>query len=489
MKELLTILRYEVKSSLRQLSSAIHLNTIECILLISFGILISAALGYVRLATNLSILLMPTLSVLSLIIGLISFNKRNALELISGEKNLALRTLPTDYRIIQYAKLEKLLFASFTIYAAVCLYILAAFLLSGSSVSVILHIIIAMLAFISGQSLRALILVIGKNSRYFKYLAGIAAICITITVYRSDINWPALLDAGCAFYTANTISILITTFMITLLTKIAIILARCRNSIISHKSDMRSISARFERFLSGFNSVTLRDMRGILHSAKDRRRFISNLITLPVLTWVLAAAIRINFISIEISTLCTVLMLSLLIGTGYSGLFENQMTMGFEGNMILAYVLSGSSVSSIQLKRLKGSLMIVLPLTFIATATTSLLLGTGFKEALAGMSVATASCTVLSCINAYYLIKGTSYHNEVNRPRMASGIIRIIIKTLLDMMVMIPVTLSEFLNMDAALPIIICGYAVLCTAISLLYFIKLKNGDRYFYGEYQSIAA
>lgn len=489
MKALSRILLYEMKACLRQLSSAIRLNTIECILLVALGILLSAALSYIRLATSVYSLLMPALFIIGLIFGLISFNKRNALELISSEKNQALRTLPLEYRVIQFAKIEKLLFASFIIYSAVCLYIFAVMLLSGSPLSAIIHIIASMLAFSAGQTLRSLILVIGNRFRYLKHIAIIATTCAITVVFRSGIEWRTLLSSGYTFYTENIILLLLAALAFILIAKVALMLVHSTGQMIQNKSDMRGISDRAAELFSRFNPVTQHDLRGIMHSAKSRRRFISGLITLPALTWVMAIVMQLNIIPFEISTSCTAWMLALLIGTGCSGLFENQMTMGYEGNMILAYVLSGSSVSVLQRKRLAGSLAITLPLAALATLIATLLLGAGIADTFTAIAIATASCAALNCTNAYYLIKGTSYFNEMNRPRMASGIIRMVIKTLLDMLVMIPVTLAEFLAMGAVLPILLWSHVIICIAMTIIYWRKLTKGDRYFYGEYQSIAS
>ena len=101
MKNLFFAMKLEIRACLRQLSSTLTLNAAWRLVLVAFAVLMSAALGYLRLTGMPMEALLAAGFAVSLLAGAIAFNRRNAEMLLSCEKTQALRTLPMDFRILQ----------------------------------------------------------------------------------------------------------------------------------------------------------------------------------------------------------------------------------------------------------------------------------------------------------------------------------------------------------------------------------------------------
>lgn len=490
MKNLFRAMRLEIRASLRQLSSTISLNAMERILLVAFAVLMSAVLGYLRL-TGLSMeLVLGASFAASLLLGGLIFNRRNAIELTSGEKTRALRALPMHYRTLRFVKLEKLLFASALVYGAVSGYLLAILLLSGySGGGVLVHTLCAMMAFCLMQNVRALLLDVSGKLKWLKYpgLAALLGVCAW-TIQRQP-DWSRLLCGACGFYVRNCAWIALGLAGALVLVKLIQLCGQPTDCGSKDEEVTLGISARMERLLSRANDVTRRDLQGILHSPRERRSFLSRML-MPALTALLAAALlRTGILPIPARGSLTLWMLTLMIASGNAKLFERQMTMGYEGGMIIAYVLSGRRISEVQLQRLRGSLVISASLTLAESLAMALILGQGALATLLALALGVADCAAISCVSAYYLVKGTSYCNDLNRPRFSSGLVLQVLCTGLEMLLILPLTLLELMPMGAAQYDIVAIYAGICGLLALIYTRKIRKGDTHFYGEYQGIAA
>ena len=94
MKNLLVAMRLEIRACMRQLAATVSLNTLGRILLVAFAVLMSAALGYLRLTGLKEEVILTAFFAASALLGGVTLNRRNAVELLHGEKTQALRTLP-----------------------------------------------------------------------------------------------------------------------------------------------------------------------------------------------------------------------------------------------------------------------------------------------------------------------------------------------------------------------------------------------------------
>ena len=490
MKNLLYALKYEIRACLRQISSTVHLNTIEGLLLVAFAILMSAVLGYFRL-TGLDMHIVLTIIFAgSFLVGWLSFNKKNADELLSGKKTQALQTLPMDYRAIRFIKMEKLLFASSLLFAAVNGFLLGVILLSGFFESVIwAHAICAMLAVCLSQNLRALLLRVSKGCKWTKYMGVVTLIGAGIYASRIKPDWKYIFSTACSVYTQKCVAIAIGIAGALILIKLAqLCWPSGRESGVNEKTGS-GISTTLADFLKRTNTVIRHDLRSMLHSEKERRSFLRNLLFFPLVSWIAALLFRLDILSMQINGTLVMWLMALLIGSGYSGLFERHMTMGYEGGMVLAYVLSGKKISWIQLQRLRGSLGIALPLATVVSLVTACILDLEPGEMILGVALSAANCAAMSCVSAYYLIKGTSYYNDLNRPKFSAGLIQQAYRAALEISIILPVSILEMLSVAGAQYWIAGGYVLLCGILALIYTLKIRRGDTYFYGEYQGVVA
>lgn len=490
MKNLFRAMRLEIRASLRQLSSTISLNTVERILLVAFAVLMSAVLGYLRLTGLSTELVLGAVFAASLLLGGLIFNRGNALELTSGEKAQALRILPMRYRILRFVKLEKLLFASALVYGAVSGYLLAILLLSGyGGGAAFAHTLCAVLAFCLTQNVRALLLNVDGKLRWLKYPGLAALLGGCAWTVQKELDWNRLLCGACGFYVQNCAWITLGLAGALALVKLIQLCGQTTDCDSKDGEVTLGISARMERLLCRANDVTRRDLQGILHSPKERRAFLGRIL-MPALTALLSATLlRTGILSVSLRGSLSLWMLTLMIASSNAKLFERQMTMGYEGGMIIAYVLSGRRISQVQLQRLRGSLVIAGSLTLAEAMAMALILGQGALATLLALALGAANCGAVSCINAYYLVKGTSYCNDLNRPRFSSGLVLQALCTGLEMLLILPLTLLELTPASAAQFGFAAAYAGICGLLALIYTRRIKKGDAHFYGEYQGIAA
>ena len=490
MKNLFFAMKLEIRACLRQLSSTLTLNAAWRLVLVAFAVLMSAALGYLRLTGMPMEALLAAGFAVSLLAGAIAFNRRNAEMLLSCEKTQALRTLPMDFRILQSVKLEKLLFASTLLYVAIGGYLLAIGLLSGYFNGLLwIHSICALTAFCLALNLRAMLLGVGERLKALKYPVLVILLIGGAWAFRRHPDWMRLLEGFCSFYTRNCPRIALALAAGLILVKGVQLCWRPSAASAAEDEATLGISARMEAILNRTNDVIRRDLRGILHSPKERRAFMGRILFPLLGTWSAAALLRTGILSVSLGGQTALWMLALMVGSGYSSLFERQMTMGFEGDMVIAYILSGSRISDIQTRRLMGSLALVTPIILFVVLIAALILGQGFMETALSLILGATVCASLSSVSAYYLVKGTSYANDLNRPRFSAGIILQIFRTGLEMALLLTLTLLEKLSSGPAQALAVAIYAGVCALLALIYIYKIRKGDRHFYGEYQGIAA
>lgn len=487
MKNLLVAMRLEIRACVRQLSSAISLNTLGRILLVAFAVVMSAVLGYLRLTGVKAEVMLSAFFAASALLGGVAFNRRGAVELLHGEKTQALRTLPMPYRALRFVKLEKLLFASALLFGAVSAYSLVVLLLAGCGGALVwIHTLCALAVFCLMQNLRALLL--GVGGRKLKYPLVAALLCALAWLRQGRADWAGLLEAACGFYARHGAQIAWALLGALLLVKLLLLCRQPSDGACGQEETVRGISPRMERLLGRMNEVTRRDLREILHSSRERRSLWGRMLLPALATWISSALLRTGLLPVPVSGSLMLWMMTLLLAAGYAKLFERQMTMGYEGGLVLAYLLSGRRISEIQGLRLRGSLVITTALTLAASLATALILGQGARETALGLLLGAADCAAINCASAYYLVKGTSYQNDMNRPRLASSLTLQAVCTGLEMLPVIPLTLLEHLTTMAAQGALVALCAALCALTALVYARKIEKGDAHFYGEYQSVA-
>ena len=486
MKNLLVAMRLEIRACMRQLAATVSLNTLGRILLVAFAVLMSAALGYLRLTGLKEEVILTAFFAASALLGGVTFNRRNAVELLHGEKTQALRTLPMPYRTLRFVKLEKVLFASALIFGAVSAYSLVVLLLAGYGGTLVwMHTLCALAAFCLMQNLRALLL--GVGGRKLTYPLVAAVLCALAGLRQGQADWIGLLEAACGFYVRHCAQIALVLLGALLLVKWLLLFRQDSDGLRGQEEVVRGISPRMERLLGRMNEVTRRDLREILHSEKECRSLWGRILLPALAAWVSAVLFRTGLLPVPVSGSLMFWMMILLLAASYAKLFERQMTMGYEGGLVLAYLLSGRRISDIQGLRLRGSLVITTALTLSASLATALILGQGARETVLGLLLGAADCAAINCASAYYLVKGTSYQNDMNRPRLASSLTLQAVCTGLEMLAIIPLTLLEYVTTAAAHGAVVALCAAICALTALVYARKIRKGDAHFYGEYQSV--
>lgn len=491
MKKTVSLIGFEIRACLRQLREAVHFGTGGLLLATAFCLTASAALAFFRLRGLNTDWLLAALLGVSFVFGLLIFNKKGAQDMLGGDKTQVFMAFPIDFGTLIFVKMEKLLFAACLIYGLVSAVLLAVMLLAGiGGVGLFLNFLCCLLAFAVGQNIRMTAVVYsgsGFGSAAAKITGAAAAVGIMFALKERSYDIPGLLAAAAEGYADNCGIILFGLFLVFAMLKLAMCLRRPKPVSRCESENEIAISPRVEKLIQKANFVTRRDLCMIFHSRKERRGFVSRLAATPLTIAAAALFIRLGVLPMEIAPDYCVWMLGMFAVTGMAGLFDRQFTMGFEGNMILGYILSGSRISGIQSLRVKGSVAITLPAVLIGTLAAGIILGVPVLKLAAALLLCSGALVLLTTTNAYYAIKGTDYLNDLNRPNMSSGIIGQMVQTAVDTLMMLPVFLAEFIPGDCYF-LIAAAFAAVMAVLILIYFNKLVKGDAHYYGEYRTVA-
>lgn len=488
MKNTVSLIGYEIRACLRQLKGMLRLGNVGLLLLTGFCLMLSALLGFCKGAGMNTDLIPAALFALSLVSGLLFFNKKAAAEMLGGEKTQIFMAFPIDYGTLIFVKTEKLLFASFAIYALAALPVMLVLLLAGMGAGLAGELLCCLLAFALGQNLRMLPVLYSEAvpALAVKLAAAAAAVAALLFLRAGSFDILSLLGSAAEAYENSKPALAAALLLCLGLLKLAMSLRPARPSGMGADEVLQSGCRRLS-LPKGLNFVTRRDLQIIAHSRKLSRGFVMRLIMAPVTTAAAAVLLRTEVLNVHLPHDYCLWLLAMLAAGGLSELFGQQFAMGYEGSMILGYVLSGSRISRIQYLRVRGSLCFALPVLLLSMLLGGSILGLAPAKLAASALIGCAGLILLTLSTAFYAIKGSDYLNDMNRPNMLSGVLSQIFRTGLDMLVMLPVLLAEFIP-EKAYFILAAALAVLMAALILLYTNKLLKGDGHFYGEYQSFA-
>jgi hypothetical protein len=209
--------------------------------------------------------------------------------------------------------------------------------------------------------------------------------------------------------------------------------------------------------------------------------------TIAAFTWIFALLMRLGVIPGEVSGRLSLHGLMMMCASGLGLLFQQPMTMGYEGHMVLGYIMSGRRISRIQRMRVRGACALLIPAAAFVDVVAGALLGCGILDILTGAAVGACGCSACACIEGYCAIRGTSYFNDMDAPRTSSRFISQVSRTMLEVLFLAAAALTDYLPGGGLAPA--AAYCAACGLAILLSIRSIRKGDTKFYGEYQSIAA
>ena len=489
MKQRIRLLAYEIRSCIRQLRETFALGTLGSVALAAGLLLAGGTLGALRMMGMEVEIWLGALPAAGLLAGLLAFDRQSAVYLLQSERTRSMAFLPVSMGMLQWLKMEKLLFAGLCVYMALMAAALGAMLLGGCHLWRSLGLAAgSLLAFGLGQRIRMALFLRNDRGR----LTGMAAAVLLALgagwCLRQEWDALRILRLLCRA-TARGIGPICGALAVCNALITAALMMRKDGEPERREDDQTArITPRMETWLGKCNYVVRRDLRTVLHHEKEKRRFIRRAAMLPAAGVVTAVLMRLRVIPLEASTGVVLMTIALMNAAACTGLFQRFFTMGYEKNMVLHYLLSGRRISEIQLTRLRGVTGRMLPLAAAMTAAAGLLLGAGWQDTLAGCAVAAGAYMAQSHLEAYFAIRGTSYINIMNMPRMSSRLTGQLLRSLMETGFFLLLTVTELtgggngmLNLWLG-----TGYAAVCLAVAVIMARKIRKGDGKFYGEYQS---
>ncbi len=489
MKKLTRLIRLELTACLRQLRESARCGTAEGVLMVAFLLILSAGLAWARMSgLGVGAVLLPLFAG-SALLGAAVFNRMNALELLAGKEIHALRAMPAEPGTVLLIKAEKQLFAGGVIFAAVIAAVSAAMLLAGYAlVPIALGGLCCCAAFCLGQNARMALLVRGSRAglgRAVALAAGIAALIACRKVLRGS-SPMALFERAAGAYTSWLGAIL--ALLLAGLAMVKLLLYRSRGAQVRSASEEASpaIPAPIERFLRRLDPVLRRDLRGMLHNPRERRALLKGLAGLPLLAWGGALLMRFEIVPMELTPRLSLGLILLLTAGAAGGLFARPLTMGYEGSMILVYMMSGQRVSQLQLRRVGSILALTMPVCAIMGLVSGLLLGCGAADLLLCLPAGLCACAACAAIEGYAAIRGTSWYNDMAKPRTSSRLLGQMARAALEAGYFAGAALAG--QIPGGDRTVILAWGGLCALAACAACWKIQKGDAKFYGEYQAVA-
>jgi len=489
MKQRIRLLAYEIRSCIRQLRETFALGTLSRVALAAGLLLAGGTLGALRMMGMEVEIWLGALPVVGLLAGLLAFGRQSAAHLLQSERIRSMAFLPVSMGTLQWLKMEKLLFAGLCVYAAGMAATLGAMLLGGCRMWRNLGLAAgSMLAFCLGQRIRMVLFLRRDEWRP----GGMAAAVLLVlgTGWCLKQKWDALmiLRMLCRTMGRSIGPICGALAAANVLITAALMLREGGGSERREEDQMARITPRMEAWLEKCNYVVRRDLQTVLHDEKEKRRFICRAAMLPVAGLLTAVLMRLRVVPLEASPGVVLMTSALMNAASCTGLFQRFFTMGYEKNMVLYYLLSGRRISEIQLTRLRGVTGMMLPAATAMTAAAGLILGAGWQDILAGCAVAAGTYMAQSHLEAYFAIRGTSYINIMNMPRMSSRLMGQLLRSLMETGFFLLLAMAELTGGgNGMLHLWLgAGYTAVSLAVAVLMARKIRKGDGKFYGEYQS---
>ena len=487
MREKMYLLKMECIACYRQLSESMHCSTLEAVILTAFLLIISGAFSWFNTTGELTNLFFAGWALISMIIGFTAIRKKNIQDLLAGKQFQAYRALPVDGGLLATLKTEKYLIGSLFTYLLINMYLHGILLLGGISIiKILLSLIICTILFSLFQNIRMQLLYTGNLMKRVFQLLFIAVVGLAV-IYRDVLTIDTILAQCLAF--ANTYGhympyILPLSFLIFITVKII----RKSTHSVSIKEETEQelpVPVFLEPILAKFDFVFRKDLYDNLHTKKKRNSLLRKTIFLIGLPALICILIRTNIIPVNGSQSFLFMICISLTPISLAGMFETQMTMGYEGKMILYYLLSGSSVSDIQQRRIRTLSKLNVLFTSITAIVCGILLGCEILQILKALLLNVLFGICLLYINGYYALKNTKYLNDMSVPDMASHLTGQIITTCMEFLLFAPSGMAESSMLQNYSNIVwfVSIAAILLTIV--LFNMKLRKGDKYFYGEYQ----
>lgn len=487
MREKMYLLKMECIACFRQLSESMHCSTLEAVILTAFLLIISGAFSWFNTNGELTNLFFAGWALISMVIGFTAIRKKNIQDLLAGKQFQAYKALPVNAGLLAMLKTEKYLIGSLFTYLLINMYLHGILLLGGISViKILLSLIICTILFSLFQNIRMQLLCSGNLLKRVFRIVLFLFIGI-LFIYKDALTAETILEK--CFGLANMyVQYMPLTFMLSVLLLITIktVFKPSRPASIKEETEQElPLPVFLEPLLAKFDFVFRKDLYDSLHTKKKRNSLLRKTISLTGLPALICILIRTNTVPVTGSQSFLLMICISLTPISLAGMFETQMTMGYEGKMILYYLLSGSSVSDIQQRRIRTLTKLNILFTSITAIVCGILLGCDILQILKALLLNVWFGISILYINGYYALKNTKYLNDMSVPDMASHLTGQIFTTCMELLLFAPSAMAEssmFQNYSNIVWLVSIAVILLAT---VHFKTKLRKGDKYFYGEYQ----
>jgi len=487
MKEKMYLLKMECTACFRQLSESMHCSTLEAVILTAFLLIISGAFSWFNASGELTNLFFAGWALISVIIGFTAIRKKNIQDLLAGKQFQAYTALPVNAGLLAALKTEKYLIGSLFTYLLINMYLHGIFLLGGISfIKILPSFIICTILFSLFQNIRMLLLCSGNLLKRTFRIALFLLIGL-LFIYRDALTTETILEK-CFGFANIYVQYMPFTSVLSALLLITIKTVFKPSRPVSAKEEAEQelpVPAFLEPVLAKFDYVFRKDLYDSLHTKQKRNSLLRKTISLIGLPALICILVRTNTIPVTGSQSFLLMICISLTPISLAGMFEMQMTMGYEGKMILYYLLSGSSVADIQQRRIRTLSKLSILFTSVTAIVCGILLGSDLLQILKALLLNVLFGTCLLYINGYYALKNTKYLNDMSVPDMASHLTGQILTTCMEFLLFAPSALAESSMLENYSNIIWFAGIAMILLVTVHYRVKLRKGDKYFYGEYQ----
>ena len=487
MKEKMNLLKLECIACFRQLSESMHCSTLEAVILTAFLLIISGAFACFSSSKELTNLFLAGWAIISTIIGFTAIRKKSITDLVAGKQFQAYQALPVEPGLLAMLKTEKYLIGSLFTFFLINMYLHGVLVLGGVSIiQILISFITCTLLFSLFQNIRMQLLYTGNLMKRIFQLLLIAVVGLAV-IYRDVLSANIILGKCFAYanmYVYSMPCILPISALLFIIMKFI-----CKSShSVSPKEETEQelpVPSFLNPWLMKFDFVFRKDLYDCLHTKKKRNGLFiktASLIGLPVM---ISLLVRTNILPVSGSQSFLFMICTSLTPISLAGMFEMQMTMGYEGKMILYYILSGTSVSEIQQRRIRTLSKLSILFTSVTAIICGTILGCGIFEIIKALLLNVLFGISLLQINGYYALKNTKYLNDMSVPDMTSHLTGQIVTTFMEFLLFMPSAFTESSMLQAYSHIIYPISLAVILLTTLLFNMKLRKGDKYFYGEYQ----
>ncbi len=492
----LKLARLEGLAMFRQLRDSFPPSLWKTFASCALAVLLGFAIGYLRASVrNLEHYFIFNL-LLCFISGVFLFPANNIDYLLQQEKFQNAVLLPVNTAFLYFLKLKKVLLFRTCLFAALTVHIFVGCVLGGTTLAFSAgNALCMLLSFAFAQNIRLILFVFQKDQKsegsLLRILTGILlpllALCVILLQRGTDAAvFARALEFAGQTYAGNCWSFFAGLLLLTFAENFVIL----KTPLLQKREVSRRVRAlpkqlyRIIRKQSNF--IFQKDLLQMLRAAHSGNNLAVCILT--ALLWTLLAFLGGRFLQDFFDQKTILFYLVIIFASSVPAPFLKNLEIGYEGNYLYTYILSGKEIGKLQLLRVRYILLLSLPMYALPI----IFLGALFNETggfvILMLFVLMLSSAFFAVNTAFYRTKRTSYFNEVNIPNLRQLLLQQMIESAYESLCLIPVALIHILTESFLQKSIVFLYYTLLFAVVTIYTgllcRKLAKNSRDFYGEF-----